>query len=55
MSFGPAGEAMRLRVLRRLPLTLWMWRMLPLAAFAGLRITRLDEHACSVRDRKSVV
>ena len=23
--------------------------MLPLAAFAGLRITRLDEHACSVR------
>jgi hypothetical protein len=30
-------------------MTLWMWRMLPLAAFAGLRITRLDEHACSVR------
>ena len=49
MSFGPAGEALRRRVLRGLPLTLWMWRMLPLAAFAGLRITRLDEHACSVR------
>lgn len=49
MSFGPAGEAMRRRVLRGLPLTLWMWRMLPLAAFAGLRITRLDEHACCVR------
>lgn len=51
MSFGPAGEAVRRRVLSGLPLTLWMWRMLPLAAFAGLRITRLDEHACSVRLR----
>jgi len=49
VSFGPAGEALRRRVLRGLPLTLWMWRMLPLAAFAGLRITRLDEQACSVR------
>jgi len=49
VSFGPAGEAVRRRVLRGLPLTLWMWRMLPLAAFAGLRITRLDEQACSVR------
>jgi hypothetical protein len=26
-----------------------MWRMLPLAAFAGLRITQLDEEACTVR------
>jgi hypothetical protein len=49
VSFGIAGEAVRRRVLRGLPLTLWMWRMLPLAAFAGLRITRLDEHVCSVR------
>ncbi len=49
MSFGPAGERARRRVLRGLPLALWMWRMLPLAAFAGLRIVRLDEQACSVR------
>ena len=49
MSFGPAGEAARRRVLSRLPVTLWMWRMLPLAAFAGLRVTRLDEQACTVR------
>lgn len=48
MSFGPAGYALRRRVVGRLPLTLWMWRMLPLAAFAGLRVTRLDEGACTV-------
>jgi hypothetical protein len=40
---------MRRRVLRGLPVTLWMWKMLPLAAFAGLRVSRLDEHACTVR------
>ena len=49
MSFGSAGEAARQRVLRGLPLALFMWTKLPLAAFAGLRITRLDEQACSVR------
>jgi hypothetical protein len=48
VSFGPKGEALRGRVLRRLPMTLYLWRMLPLAAFAGLRITRLDAEACSV-------
>lgn len=32
-----------------LPATLYLWRMLPLAAFAGLRVVRLDEEACSVR------
>jgi hypothetical protein len=26
-----------------------MWRALPLAAFAGLRVSRLDEEGCSVR------
>jgi hypothetical protein len=31
------------------PLTAWMWRTLPLAAFAGLRVVRLDEQACAVR------
>jgi hypothetical protein len=28
---------------------LWMWRVLPLAAFAGLRVVRLDDQACCVR------
>jgi hypothetical protein len=36
-------------VLSRLPTTLWMWKTLPLAAFAGLRVVRLDETGCSVR------
>ena len=49
MSFGPAGERARRQVLGRLPVALWMWRTLPLAAFAGLRVVRLDEAACAVR------
>ena len=49
MSFGPAGERARRRVLGRLPVALWMWKTLPLAAFAGLRVVRLDEAACAVR------
>jgi hypothetical protein len=49
VSFGPAGERARRRVLGRLPVALWMWKTLPLAAFAGLRVVRLDEAACAVR------
>ena len=49
MSFGPKGEKARLQVLGRLPVALWMWKALPLAAFAGLRVVRLDEEACAVR------
>jgi len=49
VSFGPEGETTRRRVLSRAPFALWMWRTLPLAAFAGLRVVRLDEHACAVR------
>jgi hypothetical protein len=49
VSFGPKGERRRRQVLSRLPTTLWMWRTLPLAAFAGLRVVRLDETGCSVR------
>ena len=49
MSFGPKGERARRRILARLPVALWMWRTLPLAAFAGLRVVRLDEQACAVR------
>ncbi len=48
MSFGPKGERTRRQVLGRLPVALWMWTRLPLAAFAGLRLVRLDEQACSV-------
>lgn len=48
MSFGPRGNRLREKVLKPLPMTLWMWRTLPLAAFAGLRVTALDEHACTV-------
>jgi hypothetical protein len=49
VSFGPAAERARRRVLGGLPVTLYLWRMLPLAAFAGLRVVRLDEQACTVR------
>jgi hypothetical protein len=49
VSFGPAAERLRRRVLGGLPVTLWLWRMLPLAALAGLRVTRLDGEACTVR------
>jgi hypothetical protein len=49
VSFGPEAERRRRQVLSRVPTTLWMWKTLPLAAFAGLRVTRLDEAGCSVR------
>lgn len=49
MSFGPQAERRRRQVLRRLPTTVWMWKTLPIAAFAGLRVVRLDETGCSVR------
>ena len=49
MSFGPKGERARRQILGRLPVALWMWRTLPLAAFAGLRVVRIDEQACAVR------
>jgi Domain of unknown function (DUF4442) len=47
VSFGPAAEKARQKVMS--PLSgLYLWRMLPLAAFAGLRIVRLDDQACAV-------
>jgi hypothetical protein len=49
VTFGPKGERARRRVLGRLPVALWMWKTLPLAAFAGVRVVRLDEQACAVR------
>jgi hypothetical protein len=48
VSFGDKGERVRRQVLGRLPVGVWMWRNLPLAAFAGLRVTRLDELGCTV-------
>jgi hypothetical protein len=48
VSFGPAAAKARRRVLSGLPTTLWMWRRLPLAAAAGLRVARLDDEACTV-------
>jgi len=49
VSFGPSAERLRRQVLSPLPMRLWMWKILPLAAFAGLHVMRLDENACSVR------
>jgi hypothetical protein len=49
MSFGPAAEKARRQVTSPLPVALWLWKTLPLAAFAGLRVVRLDEAACAVR------
>ena len=48
VSFGPKGERARRQVLGSFPVALWMWKTLPLAAFAGLRVVRLDAQACSV-------
>jgi hypothetical protein len=49
VSFGPAADAERRRVLRSWAAALWMAKTLPLAAFAGLRVVRLDDQACVVR------
>ena len=49
MSFSPAAEKARRQILSRLPVAAWLWKTLPLAAFAGLRVLRLDEAGCAVR------
>lgn len=46
--FSARAESMRRRMLGP-GLRLWLWKMLPLAACAGLKVVRLDEQACSVR------
>ena len=48
-AFGPRGEKARRQLLAGVSLRLWLWRMLPLAAFAGLRVLRIDEQSCAVR------
>jgi hypothetical protein len=49
VSFGPKGDETRRRVLSRVPFKLWLWKTVPLAAVAGLRVVRLDPEACTVR------
>jgi hypothetical protein len=47
-AFGPLGEHARRQLLGGTGIRLWMWKTLPLAAFAGLRVVRLDERGCAV-------
>jgi hypothetical protein len=49
MSFDTRAEALRRRVLSRPLFWGWLWKTLPLAAFAGLRVQSLDAESCSVR------
>ncbi len=49
VSFGPRGEKARRQLLAGIAARLWLWKTLPLAAFAGLRVVRMDEQACAVR------
>jgi hypothetical protein len=48
VAFPEAAEAARLDILRPWRFRLWLWKTLPLAAFAGLQVRRLDEAACEV-------
>jgi hypothetical protein len=48
VTFAPAAERARARILRHWPFRAYLWSHLPLAAFAGLRVARLDEEACDV-------
>ncbi len=49
MIFSARAESARRRLLRPWPFFGYLWLRLPLAAFAGLRLERLDEDACEVR------
>lgn len=49
MSLDERSERLRRRVLRPWGFRSYLWRKLPLAAFAGLRLESLDERACTVR------
>jgi hypothetical protein len=48
MAFAEPAERERRQMLNPWIFSLGMWRALPLAACAGLRIVRLDESACEV-------
>jgi hypothetical protein len=47
--FGERSLRLRRRILGRVGFPFWAWRSLPLAAFAGVRLTRLDSEASVVR------
>lgn len=44
-----SAETLRRRLLNPLAFRLYLWRHLPLAAFAGLKVVDLDDRRCSVR------
>ncbi len=46
MSLNPKGERVRRDLLNPLKFWLYLWWRLPLAAFAGLSLERLDEARC---------
>jgi len=48
MSFNEKAEKLRRQVLRPLGFRLYLWKALPLAAAAGLRLRTLDETRCIV-------
>jgi hypothetical protein len=48
VAFPEPAEKQRQRLLRPLPFRLWLWKTLPLAAVAGLKLRRLDEDGCEV-------
>jgi len=46
--FNERADKIRLRVLSPFGFRMFLWRQLPLAAFAGLRLRSLDEGGCTV-------
>jgi hypothetical protein len=48
VAFPEAAEPLRRALLHPFQFRLWLWKTLPLAAFAGLRVRRLDESTCEV-------
>ncbi|HEY6549004.1 MAG TPA: DUF4442 domain-containing protein [Vicinamibacteria bacterium] len=48
MALPEPAEKQRQRLLRPFLFRLWLWKTLPLAAVAGLRLRRLDEDGCEV-------
>ena len=48
MAFPEEAERQRRQLLSPFLFRLWLWKTLPLAAFAGLKLRRLDEGGCEV-------
>jgi hypothetical protein len=47
-TLSAAARALRDRILSTIPFKVFLWWKLPLAAFAGLRVRRLDPEVCEV-------